>query len=114
MSVKENLELKSCPFCGGMPLIEKDVHHHSKFGIFNVSRVACQECGIKTEWYDFHPYAMKHWNKRLSGNDKPTPQSTAIAKIADKMEYYANTYCPTRRKLDEVVNEWVRQLRTFV
>ncbi len=59
MSVdNENLELKKCPYCGGMAI---------QYGRTK-KKIKCKECGASTSTYDLLSEAVEAWNKRTINN----------------------------------------------
>jgi Lar family restriction alleviation protein len=53
--MSENIELKPCPFCNGMP------HIHEAVG---EAWVHCQDCGASSEMQDAIADAAEAWNRR--------------------------------------------------
>jgi len=62
-------ELKPCPFCGGIPGMEK---HQGPF----VYRVRCMCCPVMTDWCDTEQLARAAWNRRAGGGVRSTPSRT--------------------------------------
>lgn len=53
---KEELDLKHCPFCGGLASLSLDI----RFGY----RINCLKCGASTKRFDYLRDAEKAWNSR--------------------------------------------------
>ena len=65
---KTEIELKSCPFCGGMAILERtSVSFH----------VYCNVCGATVGSIDNMDFAIDAWNRRVM----PQHESSRIAKL---------------------------------
>ena len=58
-------ELKSCPFCDGLPILDK---YQSSDGSIWYS-VSCS-CGLETGWYNSEKKVLSFWNKAKIGRIK--------------------------------------------
>ena len=54
-----NTELKSCPFCGGIPFMNEDI----RFGY----QIRCSKCLSMTRRFEFKKDAVILWNNRRNG-----------------------------------------------
>jgi Lar family restriction alleviation protein len=87
-SIKEALELKPCPFCGGEPDIrtrmDEDIWTHN---IVEWTGVHCVECDIGFEWPPgAEPDAKEQWNTRATLQ----PSGERREAIARIIEYWAD------------------------
>jgi Lar family restriction alleviation protein len=59
------VELLPCPFCGGVPYIERFGNNTSS------TIISCEDCGCRHESGDSNWNVGKSWNRRVD-NRKPT------------------------------------------
>ena len=54
------LELKPCPFCGGVPTLEeKDGTNYYRYRVF------CEKCAASQAWEHIDRIAISRWNNRV-------------------------------------------------
>lgn len=70
---EDSMALRSCPFCGGDPMIER--RWYGRYRTRSITRVRCRQCGASTrEYYGFAKYnsgeqAINAWNDIVSNDD---------------------------------------------
>lgn len=64
------MEIKRCPFCGGMAIVVKDNFQYEQY------QVMCPYmgggkggCGASSGYYETMQEAMDAWNRRWDGNE---------------------------------------------
>lgn len=62
--LKNNPELKSCPFCGGKAKIETELAFTTDFTV-NRYKLCCKNCLMETKWFITENEAITAWNKRI-------------------------------------------------
>ena len=60
------IELKRCPFCGDIAVIQEDISEDRTATIY---RVECTECFASTDDYIYVDRAIEMWNTRISERD---------------------------------------------
>ena len=54
--------LKSCPCCKGKAILKRDYFPYEKKQAY---RIYCNNCFLRTAYYDTEQYAKKAWNRRI-------------------------------------------------
>ena len=62
------MELKPCPFCGGVAEVQDITRHIENNSIV----VRCSRCGVSTKPFNDNrlPLALEAWNRRADNADK--------------------------------------------
>ena len=63
----DDVKLKTCPFCGGMPVIKEVFFGMERFKRYGV---VCQKCSICIGFEDSREEAAERWNRRAGDGNQ--------------------------------------------
>lgn len=107
-------ELKTCPFCGGVPVLtHTDAFHETMASGYIETWIECEHCGCTMDSCLSDEEAITAWNNRQE-SDELCPQFGVIGSVCCQPEILCNQYkfCKRARELQKEppeLSEWVKE-----